>query len=254
MKVRCINNNGIINGMLSIGEIYEVLVEDSIGYKLSDDLGRDIYFFKERFEIVEEDKEMKFKVGDKVRVREDLEIDKMYGNYEFIKEMAHLKGEIVTIKEVLKSGYRIEEEYYMWTDEMLEEVKLELKEKTFREVIADIKEREVWICEKFNRKIIKGDDGVIEIRKLNDGTFDNISGLIFNDEKYKLQRQQYTFEEAFKAYEEGKEIESCEECRFKLIDKDTILIIDCVGDEMEYSNAKDLFSVKEIRGKWYINN
>ena len=34
---------------------------------------------------------MKFKVGDKVRVREDLEINKMYGTYELIKEMAHFK-------------------------------------------------------------------------------------------------------------------------------------------------------------------
>lgn len=111
--------------------------------------------------------------------------------------------------------------------------------KTFREVIADIKEREVWICEKFNRKIIKGDDGVIKIRNLNNKPFDNISGLIFNDEIYELHRQQYSFEEAFKAYEEGKEIESL------------------------YSNKKyyqdisnegliEYLSIEEIRGKWHI--
>lgn len=112
----------------------------------------------------------------------------------------------------------------------------EMQEKTFREVITDIKEREVWICEKFNRKIIKGDDGVIEIRKLNDETFDNISAILFRDEIYMLQRKQYSFEEAFKAYEDGKEIESC--CsKFKF-----------------FKNEDDSFDADEIRGKWYINN
>lgn len=189
---------------------------------------------------------MKFKVGDKVRVREDLEIDKMYGNYEFIKEMAHLKGEIVTIKEVLKSGYKIKEEYYMWSNEMFVKVKVEVQEKTFQEVIATIKEGETWVNDIAPISYIRlRENGVLDFNK-NEGVNLNC--------KYKLQRKEYTFEEAFKAYEEGKEIESCEECRFKLIDKDTTLIIDCVGDEMEYSNAKDLFSVKEIRGKWYINN
>ncbi len=199
---------------------------------------------------------MKFKVGDKVRVREDLEINKMRGNYEFIKEMVHLKGEIVTIKEVLKSGYRIEEEYYMWTDEMLEEVKSEVKEKTFREVIADIKEREVWICEKFNRKIIKGDDGVIEIRKLNDETFDNISAILFRDEIYMLQRKQYSFEEAFKAYEDGKEIESCTSgTKFKKKENTE-------GEIRDFYLGKDQklwwrfvgFDLEMIRGEWYIND
>lgn len=198
---------------------------------------------------------MKFKVGDKVRVREDLEINKMYGNYEFIKEMAHLKGKIVTIKEILKSGYRIKEEYYMWTNEMFVEVKQEVQEKTFQEVIVTIKEGEVWE-KKENRvaRIYINKSGYLTFEGNDDSFCINRSTCVGVNDIYILKRKEYTFEEAFKAYEEGKEIESCEECRFKLIDKDTTLIIDCVGDEMEYSNAKDLFSVKEIRGKWYINN
>ena len=125
-----------------------------------------------------------------------------------------------------------------------------MKEKTFREVIADIKEREVWICEKFNRKINKGDDGVIEIRKLNDETFDNISGLIFNDEKYKLQRQQYSFEESFKAYEKGKEIESClSGYKYKKIDN-----IDHHSITGNKWGKEESFEIDEIRDKWYINN
>lgn len=183
---------------------------------------------------------MKFKVGDKVRVREDLEIDKMYGNYEFIKEMAHLKGEIITIKEVLKSGYRIEEEYYMWTDEMLEEVKKEAQEKTFREVIADIKEGEVWEC------------GHILITKSNDGIelkgMSSYSSYFTDDNKiFKLQRKEYTFEEAFKAYEDGKEIESCYSGDKYMIQHGGS---DCYAD----GSKTGTIGFNEIRGKWYINN
>lgn len=246
MKVRCINNNGIINGMLRIGEIYEVLDNDGIGYKLSDDLGRDIYFCKERFEIVEEDKEMKFKVGDKVRVREDLVEGNYYGGEYFAGKMEYNKGKVFEIKGICGGAYIFEEDGFHWTDEMLEEVNEEVQEKTFQEVIATIKEGEVWECSDI--KIIKDCNSIQLLGISRDTVFCDIS------KSFKLQRKEYTFEEAFKAYEEGKEIESCEECRFKLIDKDTTLIIDCVGDEMEYSNKRELFSVKEIRGKWYINN
>lgn len=182
---------------------------------------------------------MKFKVGDKVRVREDLEINKMYGTYELIKEMAHLKGEIVTIKEVLKSGYRIEEEYYMWTDEMLEEVKAEVKEKTFREVIATIKEGETWVNDIAPISYIRlRADGVLD--------FNENEGINLNS-KYTLERKQYTFEEAFKAYEEGKEIESCYSGDKYMIQHGGS---DCYAD----GSKTGTIGFNEIRGKWYINN
>lgn len=188
---------------------------------------------------------MKFKVGDKVRVREDLEINKMYGNYGFIKEMAHLKGEITTIKEVLKRGYRIEEYCYTWTDEMLEKVKKEkeTQEKTFREVIADIKEGEVWEC------------GHILITKSNDGIelkgMSSYSSYFTDDNKiFKLQRKEYTFEEAFKAYEKGKEIESCySQYKYK---KEGGLDLYSKTENEWY--GEDSFEIDEVRGKWYINN
>ena len=61
---------------------------------------------------------MKYKVGDKVRVRSDLETTVMYGVLCVIDEM--LKEKIVTIKFVHDGYYKVAEDGYKWTDEMLE--------------------------------------------------------------------------------------------------------------------------------------
>lgn len=61
---------------------------------------------------------MKYKVGDKVRVRSDLETTVMYGVLCVIDEM--LKEKIVTIKSVHDGYYKVAEDGYKWTDEMLE--------------------------------------------------------------------------------------------------------------------------------------
>lgn len=195
---------------------------------------------------------MKFKVGDKVRVREDLEINKMYGNYGFIKEMAHLKGEITTIKEVLKRGYRIEEYCYTWTDEMLEEVKKEAQQKTFREVIADIKEGEIW--ESRSKYIQRFADG-IQIYHKEKGK-STPSMLMSNNDKFKLQRKEYTFEEAYKKAKEGAEIQSlASNIKYKKYDENTMMFKDKDMDDFAgISNDNAIFSVDEIQGKWFINN
>lgn len=67
---------------------------------------------------------MKYKVGDKVRIRKDLEIGKIYGGCRFIVGMQNLCGEIGHITEVNKraGGYCIDSGLYYWTDEMFEEV------------------------------------------------------------------------------------------------------------------------------------
>lgn len=65
---------------------------------------------------------MKYKVGDKVRVRSDLKVGKCYGEHTFVHDMFKFVGKIVTIESVWKQGYRIEEDTYWWTDEMLEPV------------------------------------------------------------------------------------------------------------------------------------
>lgn len=63
---------------------------------------------------------MKYKVGDKVRVREDLSIDERYGLLYAIDEMIKKKKKTVTIAYVYDGYYRIEEDIFMWSDEMFE--------------------------------------------------------------------------------------------------------------------------------------
>ena len=53
---------------------------------------------------------MRYKVGDKVRVRRDLKNDVGYGSRHTVKEMMDYKGNVVTISEVRKNCYWIEED------------------------------------------------------------------------------------------------------------------------------------------------
>lgn len=67
----------------------------------------------------------KYKVGDKVRVRSDLKLGRLYlmedeeTRDSFVKPMDNLLGKVVTIKEIT-TKYRIEEMALNWTDEMFE--------------------------------------------------------------------------------------------------------------------------------------
>lgn len=63
---------------------------------------------------------MKYKVGDKVRVRRDLEEGETYGGWDALEDMVKMRGEIVTIRRVRSSAYELEETNSMWSDEMLE--------------------------------------------------------------------------------------------------------------------------------------
>lgn len=68
---------------------------------------------------------MKYKVGDKVRIREDLVTGGNYGGYVAVDDMTDMCGSVVTIEDVDKSsGYGIKEDPkgYTWTDEMFEPV------------------------------------------------------------------------------------------------------------------------------------
>ena len=66
---------------------------------------------------------MKYKVGDKVRVRKDIVDNSKYGGELFTGEMRQFVGKVVTISELLDDDkYFIREDTseYAWTDEMFE--------------------------------------------------------------------------------------------------------------------------------------
>lgn len=71
---------------------------------------------------------MRYKVGDKVRVRKDLVVDKNYDGYAFVSSMEEFEGKIVTIESVDGDHYHIEEDKFEfkfgWVDEMLEPIKV----------------------------------------------------------------------------------------------------------------------------------
>lgn len=72
---------------------------------------------------------MKYKVGDKVRIRSDLIVGEKYGKLDFLSDMAKLKGQEVIINHVSKSGnYYIEEIGYYYAEEMFEDVEEREKE------------------------------------------------------------------------------------------------------------------------------
>lgn len=71
---------------------------------------------------------MKFKVGDRVRVRQDLVIGREYGDAIFTEKMAQFAGKMVTIKGGFETSYihwsKIKEDEMNgdWSDEMFEKV------------------------------------------------------------------------------------------------------------------------------------
>ena len=197
------------------------------------------------------------KVGDKVRIREDLIVGSNYGGEMFCGGyMESLKGRIATIVEVydcLSYDIDIDEDGWMWTEEMFEiiekEVSVNMKELTFREVIANIKEGEVW--ENLHKTIeFKNNNFIVKskIKKQN-------NYFVVNEyTTFKLKRPQYTFQEAFKAFEEGKEIESCESgFKFEIYEDATKIKREGYKTIYEYKAVK-IFSTEEIQGKWYIND
>lgn len=67
---------------------------------------------------------MKYKVGDKVRVRKDLILGKMYGSNPFSNtftlNMITLLGKVVTIQSCLNDIYSIEGHISLLVDDMIE--------------------------------------------------------------------------------------------------------------------------------------
>lgn len=120
--------------------------------------------------------------------------------------------------------------------------------KTFKEVIVDIKEGEVWEC-LTNKKLTISKIG-IDIESLDYTT----SLFLSFDCKFKLRRNKVSFAEAFESYEKGFEIESCiSELRFKGNGNNEIGVMDTCREMDVCTEEQAMFSIEEIRGKWFVN-
>lgn len=62
----------------------------------------------------------KFEIGDKVRINADMELNKNYGGWVFVRDMGKYIGETLTICEIGQDWYKTKENSFKWTDEMLE--------------------------------------------------------------------------------------------------------------------------------------
>ena len=65
---------------------------------------------------------MKYKVGDRVRVRKDLKPGNFYGKDYYISSMDKFKGEECVITEIWDQSYQINDFGYWWSEEMFESV------------------------------------------------------------------------------------------------------------------------------------
>ena len=63
---------------------------------------------------------MKFKVGDRVKVRKDLKYNVFYGGNRVNEQMFMHRGQILTIRAVDGKNYLMEEDNWYWNDEMFE--------------------------------------------------------------------------------------------------------------------------------------
>ena len=97
---------------------------------------------------------MKFKVGDKVRVKEDLEVGKNYGHYNVVEDMGKYKGKEFIINEVSRSYYRFKNEnWYCWTDEMLEPIEREKNNMNIEELNLEYKNKMDKLMEEYKAKV-----------------------------------------------------------------------------------------------------
>lgn len=135
----------------------------------------------------------------------------------------------------------------------------EVKELTFQEVIANIKDGEVWECTREDarvKEIKKNGEGKSGLLVFNFGQMtSDVRASIQGGDKFKLKRKEYTFEEAFKAYEEGKEIESVITAyAMKKLENGTFKISQKSDEFHTKKEGEVIITLQEIKGKWYIND
>lgn len=89
---------------------------------------------------------MKYKVGDKVKVRKDLKINYNHRDvYSCVSHMLNYRGKILTIGLIDQFGYRVKENGFGWSDYMLENIEiLEDVNKFVPGEIVQVKMHKTW--------------------------------------------------------------------------------------------------------------
>jgi hypothetical protein len=202
--------------------------------------------------------EVKYKVGDKVRVRKDLEVHKCYGMAPFSDLMVGYLGKTVEISCVHSRHYNIKGDRFLcWTDEMFDVLAKEeskVKYKTW-EVVKMLTENHELV-------FVRPSDGVRTMLgdKIHAGEIigkylkqTNGEGIRLSDE-WELVPQPITFTEAVKAAIEGKKP------NIVLNDiKCELIAEECISNEMGYSlravsksGTKFHISTGMIDGMWTV--
>ena len=112
---------------------------------------------------------MKYKVGDKVRIREDLVMGRNYGGSIAVGNMIDMCGSVATIETVDKVlGYYIEEDPngYFWKDEMFEPVEEEMSAEEAIKILAEICMKQ-YTCSKCPIQCIDRQKTCVSIRREN---------------------------------------------------------------------------------------
>ena len=99
---------------------------------------------------------MKYKVGDVVKVRSDLDVNKLYNGFYITTNMIEFKGKLVRIARVFNDRYNIYEDLnkWSWNDEMLEPVTEEDIKKHFEEYVKGFKDYEIKVEVKKKERIL----------------------------------------------------------------------------------------------------
>ena len=82
---------------------------------------------------------MKFKIGDRVRIKKDLNHNKYY-EITVVDGMEKYAGKVMTIKTTTSRGYRLEEddEEWNWSEDTMEEIAKPTKEELFKMPLGTI--------------------------------------------------------------------------------------------------------------------
>ena len=90
---------------------------------------------------------MKYKVGDVVKVRSDLDVNKRYKRFYVTINMIEFKGKLVRIAKVLNDCYNIYEDLkrWSWSDEMFEPFTEEDIKKHFEEYAKSFKDYDIKV-------------------------------------------------------------------------------------------------------------